>query len=85
MHKLTGDTIQKLVESQQSLLSTQNSLKAAHEDIFQHISTNVKEILQEKALIAAGNRELAMLTENIKEKLGSICMYFYSMYIYIIC
>ncbi|XP_005101161.1 protein brambleberry [Aplysia californica] len=69
LHSLTAETVRKLYESQQDLLSTQHSLRDAHQDIFNHIASNVKEIMQEKALIASGNRELASMTENIREKL----------------
>ncbi|KAH9489374.1 hypothetical protein Btru_056524 [Bulinus truncatus] len=69
LHSITSETVRKLYESQQDLLTTQIALKEAHEDVFKHIATNVKEILQEKALIASGNKELVALTENIKTKL----------------
>ncbi|RUS82974.1 hypothetical protein EGW08_009259, partial [Elysia chlorotica] len=68
---LTSETVRKLSDSQQDLLSSQHALRDAHDDIFKHIAVNVKEIMQEKALIATGNRELAQLTENIREKLDS--------------
>ena len=70
LNLLTSETVTKLSESQQDLLSSQHALRDAHNDIFKHIAVNVKEIMQEKALIATGNRELAQLTENIREKLG---------------
>ncbi len=38
--------------------------------MFEHISSNVREMKQEKALIASGNRELAQLTQAIRDKLG---------------
>ncbi|XP_059146093.1 protein brambleberry-like [Physella acuta] len=69
LQSLTSETVRKLYESQQDLLSTQHALREAHDDVFKHIAVNVKEILHEKALIASGNKELATLTENIKQKL----------------
>uniref|UniRef100_A0A0B7ARD3 Protein brambleberry n=1 Tax=Arion vulgaris TaxID=1028688 RepID=A0A0B7ARD3_9EUPU len=69
LHSLTAETVRKLYESQQDLLSTQLSLREAHEGIFNHIAINVKEIMQEKALIASGNQELAAMTDNIRKKL----------------
>ena len=74
LNSLTSETVRKLSESQQDLLSSQHSLRDAHDDIFKHIAVNVKEIMQEKALIASGNQELAQLTENIREKLGLFSM-----------
>ncbi|CAL1531063.1 unnamed protein product [Lymnaea stagnalis] len=71
LQSLTSETVRKLYESQQDLLSTQHALRAAHDDVFKHIAVNVQEILHEKALIASGNKELAALTENIKDKLDS--------------
>ncbi|GFR64197.1 brambleberry [Elysia marginata] len=69
LNSLTSETVRKLSDSQQDLLSSQSALRDANDDIFKHIAVNVKEIMQEKALIASGNRELAQLTENIREKL----------------
>ncbi|BFZ23059.1 hypothetical protein BsWGS_26097 [Bradybaena similaris] len=69
LHSLTSETVRKLYESQQDLLTTQLSLREAHEGIFNHIALNVKEIIQEKALIASGNQELAAMTDNIRKKL----------------
>ncbi|GFN96069.1 protein brambleberry-like isoform x1 [Plakobranchus ocellatus] len=71
LSQLTSETVQNLFESQKDLLSTQHALRDAHDSIFKHIDLNVKTIMQEKALIATGNRELAQLTENIREKLDS--------------
>ncbi|KAK0063763.1 protein brambleberry [Biomphalaria pfeifferi] len=72
LHSITAETVRKLYESHQDLLTTQIALKEAHEDVFKHIAANVKEILQEKALIASGNRELVGMTEIIKRKLDVI-------------
>ncbi|ESP04542.1 hypothetical protein LOTGIDRAFT_170634 [Lottia gigantea] len=69
IQQLATDTVRKLFESQQDLLTTHESLKIAHQDVFTHVANNVKQLVHEKSLIAAGNKELAEMTENIREKL----------------
>ena len=74
LHSLTSETVRRLYDSQQDLLSTQLQLREATSGVFEHIAGNVKEILKEKSLIAAGNKELAAMTEGIRKKLGQLGM-----------
>ncbi|KAL5015168.1 hypothetical protein ScPMuIL_009438 [Solemya velum] len=69
LHSLTSETVRKLYESQKDLLGNQKLLQGAQDEVLGHISSNVKELIHEKALISSGNKELAEMTENIKEKL----------------
>ncbi|OWF39851.1 protein brambleberry-like [Mizuhopecten yessoensis] len=69
LHSLTTDTVQKLYESQQDLLGTHRELQIAHQDVMEHVSSNIDNLMKEKSLIAAGNKELADMTESIKNKL----------------
>ncbi|XP_033763111.1 protein brambleberry-like [Pecten maximus] len=69
LHSLTTDTVQKLYESQQDLLGTHRELQIAHQDVMEHVTSNIDNLVKEKSLIAAGNKELADMTESIKNKL----------------
>ncbi|XP_060066443.1 protein brambleberry-like [Ylistrum balloti] len=69
LHSLTTDTVQKLYESQQDLLGTHRELQLAHQDVMEHVTSNIDNLLKEKSLIASGNKELADMTESIKNKL----------------
>lgn len=67
---MTSQTVRDLYESQKDLLGTQQTLRTSQENVLSQIHGNMLELKQEKAMIAAGNKELADLTENIKKKLG---------------
>ncbi|XP_069119342.1 protein brambleberry-like [Argopecten irradians] len=69
LHSLTTETVQKLYESQQDLLGTHRELQLAHQDVMEHVTSNIDNLVKEKSLIAAGNKELADMTESIKNKL----------------
>ncbi|XP_046582949.1 LOW QUALITY PROTEIN: protein brambleberry-like [Haliotis rubra] len=69
LHLMTTETIRKLFESQQELLITHQSLQSAQEGVFTHIKDNIQELTKEKSLIATGNKELASMTQKIKQEL----------------
>lgn len=69
LHSLTTDTVQKLYESQQDLLGTHRELQLAHQDVMDHVSSNIDDLVREKSLIVTGNKALADMTENIRKKL----------------
>ncbi|KAL8622670.1 hypothetical protein ACOMHN_009304 [Nucella lapillus] len=70
LHAMASDTVRRMFESQQELLVTHEALRAGQNDVFAHVADNVKQLQQEKALIAAGNQELAHLAEKIRAELN---------------
>lgn len=69
LHSLTSETVQKLFDSQMELLGNHQQLKLAHDTIMSNVESNMKNLHQEKSLIATGNKQLAEMVENIKKKL----------------
>ncbi|KAK7482506.1 hypothetical protein BaRGS_00026217, partial [Batillaria attramentaria] len=69
LHSMTQDTVRRLFESQQELLVTHETLKAKQTDVIASVADNVIELQKEKALIAAGNQQLAQLAEKIRAEL----------------
>lgn len=52
------------------LLAQQDNLKDAQTTAHKLVTTNLKELYNEKALIRSGHTQLAAMTEEIKHKLG---------------
>lgn len=71
LHSMTTETVRRLFESQQELLVTHETLKAKQADVFASVADNVQQLQEEKALIAAGNQQLALLAEKIRDELNS--------------
>ena len=69
---MATDTIRKLYESQQEMLGHHQQLQITQEGVMTQITDNMESLKTEKALIAAGNKELADRTQNIKQKLGIV-------------
>ena len=67
---MATDTVRRLFESQQELLVTHEAMRAGQADVFTSVANNVKELQQEKALIATGNQQLAQLAEKIRAELS---------------
>jgi len=66
----------KVEDGQKELLDRQAAIRSSQSSIQGFVANNLRELSKEKSLIAAGNRELASMTETIKKKLGwfpSIC------------
>ena len=70
LHSMATDTTRKLYESQQEMLGHHQQLQITQEGVMTQITDNMESLKTEKALIAAGNKELADRTQNIKQKLG---------------
>jgi hypothetical protein len=68
----------------QSLMDQQEKLRVTQRNIQDFIALNLRELTREKALIAAGHREISKMTEDVKKKLGEcdrcfvICISFIS-------
>ena len=67
---------------QQQLMSRQETLRAQQLDVHSRLAGNIRELVREKGLIAAGNRELASLTEAMKKKIGSGGGFDFAIYFY---
>lgn len=67
---MTEGTFHTVSEGQKSLINQQESLRSAQRNSHLFVSHSLKELGREKALVAAGHRELKKLAENIKQKLG---------------
>ena len=80
LHTMATDTVRRLFESQQELLVTHEALKTDQVEVFTSVADNVKQLQQEKALIAAGNQELAKLAEKIRAELSE-CLDYFSDYV----
>ena len=52
-------------------MARQTSLKSAQANVHSQIVSNIRDLVREKAVIAAGNRELMEMTENIQQRLGA--------------
>ena len=57
------------------LLGNHKQLKLAHESIMSNVEDNMKNLHEEKSLIATGNKQIAEMVENIKQKLGTYIVF----------
>ena len=80
LHLLTTDTVRKLYESQNELISHQLTIRQSQDNVINNIHNSMEELTKEKAMIATGNTELAKLTQNIREKLGRYQIYSFDSY-----
>lgn len=60
----------RVSENQEELMAQQEKLKSSQQNVQVFVAENLKELTVEKALIAAGQRELARMTDSIRKKLG---------------
>lgn len=67
--KVTEDTMESISIGHRNLLLQQEMLKSAQNNIQGYVASNLRQLTREKALIAAGQKELAYMTEEIKQKL----------------
>lgn len=56
----------------QTLLAEQEKLKTSQQSVHDFVALNLRELTKEKALIAAGHRELSLMTKEVKSKLGEL-------------
>ena len=69
-----------MAAGQQDMINKHEVLKASQENVQTYIANNLRELTKEKALISAGHKELADMTENIKKKLGIFLNVLYKNY-----
>lgn len=70
LEQQTTEALSSLAEGNKVLLSQQEYLKDAQATAHMLVTTNLKELYNEKALIRSGHTQLAAMTEEIKNKLG---------------
>lgn len=70
---MTSETLDEVHKGQERLVAAQSHLERSQAQISSSMSSNLFALMREKALIAAGNSELAKMTEAIKRKLGATC------------
>lgn len=61
----------RVSENQEELMAQQEKLKSSQQNVQVFVAENLKELTIEKALIAAGQRELARMTDSIRKKLDA--------------
>lgn len=69
LESLTTDTLSAVEKGNIALLTQQERLRTTQQGIQDFVSNNLRELVREKALIAAGHKELSEMTGNIKDKL----------------
>lgn len=70
MEERTTEALLSLNEGNKVLLTQQEYLKDAQEAAHNLVTTNLRDLYNEKALIRSGHAQLAAMTEEIKSKLG---------------
>ncbi|KDR18720.1 protein brambleberry-like [Zootermopsis nevadensis] len=66
---LTSNTMESVSLGHKSLMDQQEKLRVTQRNIQDFVALNLRELTREKALIAAGHREIAKMTEDVKKKL----------------
>lgn len=51
-------------------MAEQEKLKSSQQSVHDFVALNLRELTREKALIAAGQKELSQMTKEVKSKLG---------------
>ncbi|KAG5308450.1 BMBL protein, partial [Acromyrmex insinuator] len=69
LEEQTTEALLSLTEKNKLLLSQQENLKDAQATAHNLVTTNLRELYNEKALIRSGHAQLAVMTEEIKNKL----------------
>ncbi|KAJ8036538.1 Protein brambleberry [Holothuria leucospilota] len=65
------ETLQSVSDGQQELLTAQETMKTTQLQLQEGLAGNVEGLMKEKALIAAGHKELAEMANNISKKLDN--------------
>lgn len=68
---MTSQTLEAMSSGQRELMAQQEKLKTSQQSVQSFVAENLRELTHEKALIAAGQRELARMTDNIRKKLDA--------------
>ncbi|XP_062987441.1 protein brambleberry-like [Elgaria multicarinata webbii] len=69
---LTSESLQKVVSSQQELLTQQEKFQGNQEQMEESIHSNLAQLAQEKALIASGHQQVAQLIEGITKRMENV-------------
>ncbi|KAK3918819.1 Protein brambleberry [Frankliniella fusca] len=69
LESLTSGTMESVSKGHQTLLAEQEKLRATQQSVHDFVALNLRELTREKALIAAGQRELSLMTREVKAKL----------------
>lgn len=69
LETLTSGTLESVSKGHQTLLAEQEKLKTSQQSVHDFVALNLRELTKEKALIAAGHKELALMTKEVKSKL----------------
>ena len=67
--QITDDTLRKVDATQHEMMLRHEKMKSSQLEMESHIVKNLKSLTREKALIAAGQKEIADMTEDLKAKL----------------
>jgi len=70
LESLTSDTLQSISAGHKSLMAEQEKLHSTQQSVHSFVTMNLRQLTREKALIAAGQKELAAMTMEVKSKLG---------------
>lgn len=68
---LTNQTLETVALGQEALMQQQERLRSSQQGVQSFLAENLKELTLEKALIAAGQKELTRMTTSIREKLDA--------------
>ncbi|XP_033642065.1 protein brambleberry-like [Asterias rubens] len=71
LQNVATDTLQIMADGQKEVLSKQEVLKESQGQLHVSIESNIRDLTSEKTLIAAGHRELATMTESIRQQLDN--------------
>jgi hypothetical protein len=70
LESLTASTLESVSYGHQSLMDQQEKLRVTQCNIQDSVALNLREMIQEKVLIASGHQELAKMMGDVREKLG---------------
>lgn len=69
LETLTAGTLESVSKGHQTLMAEQEKLRSTQQSVHDFVALNLRELTREKALIAAGQRELSLMTREVKAKL----------------
>ncbi|KAM6457700.1 protein brambleberry-like isoform 2-T4 [Liasis olivaceus] len=69
---LTSESLQRVVSAQEELLAQQESLQGSQTQMEESLSGNLEQLVQEKALIASGQQQVAELIEGITRRMENV-------------
>lgn len=69
LEALTSGTLESVSKGHQTLMAEQEKLRSSQQSVHDFVALNLRELTKEKALIAAGQKELSQMTKDVKSKL----------------